>query len=104
MQEAPEVEAKEPRILTTEDVMRMNPKPYRRRPTLILAAQVNEPFTVASRHGPVSGQAGDYVMVSPSGELYPCSQEMFSKLYYQAVEDVKKMLRNKRRRERRARR
>lgn len=39
-----------------------NSKKYRRKPTEVLAQQINEPFTVSTLEGVMTGKAGDYIV------------------------------------------
>jgi hypothetical protein len=53
----------------------------RKKPIIIQAVQVNEPFTVDSMEGTMSGKAGDYLMKGVKGELYICDREVFESSY-----------------------
>ena len=52
-----------------------------KRPIPIRCLQMHEPFTVETKEGTLSGQAGDYLMVGVRGEMYPCSKEIFEETY-----------------------
>ena len=61
--------------------------PYRKKPIIIYAAQVEENFEVESREGLVRGKPGDYLMKGVEGELYICAKEIFLKTYEPVSED-----------------
>lgn len=54
---------------------------YRRKPTEQFAIQINEPFTVDTLEGKMSGRPGDYLVIGTRGEQYPVKREIFEKLY-----------------------
>jgi len=51
------------------------------------ATQIDEPFVVESREGPVEGEPGDYLMKGADGEVYVCKQEIFEETYTDEVYD-----------------
>ena len=56
-------------------------KKCRKRPIIVKAVQINEPFKVKSLEGEVEGKAGDYVIQGVEGENYICDQAIFNKTY-----------------------
>ena len=61
-------------------------RPYRKRPVVIHAAQINEPFVVETLEGLMRGNAGDWLLCGVLGELYPCKPDVFAVSYEQAGE------------------
>jgi len=55
--------------------------PCRKRPMIVHARQMHEPFTVVTREGTIRGKAGDYLMKGVRGELYPCDRKIFEDTY-----------------------
>ena len=55
----------------------------RKRPVITHATQLNFPegFEVTTPSGKVKGEKGDYLMIGPGGEKYPCKKEIFDKTY-----------------------
>ena len=74
---------KKPRIVTGEQV-NLNFKPYIKKPVIVEACQMDEPFEVVSLEGLVKGKKGDYVMKGVEGEYYICDQKIFYKTYQKA--------------------
>lgn len=59
-----------------------NMKDCRKRPIIIHAKQINEPFQVDTLEGNYKqGKPGDYLMKGVDGELYICDREIFEKTY-----------------------
>jgi hypothetical protein len=56
-------------------------KPCRKRPVIVQAVQIHEPFFVDTMEGRMSGKPGDYLMMGVEGELYVCAQSVFEKTY-----------------------
>jgi hypothetical protein len=56
-------------------------KPCRKKPIIIHASQIHEPFEVKTLEGILTGKAGDYLMIGVEGEKYPCAKEIFEKTY-----------------------
>jgi len=54
---------------------------YRKRPIVIQAIQVLEPFEVETLEGLMQGKASDYLVKGINGELYPVDKEIFHKTY-----------------------
>ena len=54
---------------------------YRKKPVLVGAMQVNEPFQVETLEGVMEGKAGDYLICGIAGELYPCDRKIFMRTY-----------------------
>lgn len=59
-----------------------NMRPCRKRPIIIHAKQIDEPFRVNSLEGNYKeGKPGDYLMQGVDGELYICDKAIFEKTY-----------------------
>lgn len=66
-------------VLTSGDVVNCVKKPI-----MMWAKQMHEDFTVETLEhqvAPYKGSAGDYLMISPSCEMYVCSKEFFEANY-----------------------
>jgi hypothetical protein len=65
---------------TREDVAGM--LPCMKKPIVVHAKQINEPFRVDSLEGDYKqGKAGDYLMRGIDGELYICDRAIFERSY-----------------------
>ena len=65
---------------TYEEVVGM--APCRKKPIIIHATQIAEPFRVDTLEGDYKqGKAGDYLMQGIEGELYICDRAIFEKTY-----------------------
>lgn len=57
-------------------------KPCRKKPIVIHAKQMEEPFRVDTLEGDYKrGKTGDYLMQGIEGELYICDMHIFEKTY-----------------------
>ena len=57
-------------------------KPCVKRPIIVHAVQIDEPFRVNALEGNYKqGKKGDYLMQGIDGELYICDKEIFEKSY-----------------------
>lgn len=56
-------------------------KPCRKKPIIVHAIQLHEPFEVDTLEGKMTGEAEDYLMIGVDGEKYPCKKEIFEKTY-----------------------
>ena len=70
---------------TSEITFNVTLKLYRKRPVVIFAAQMDEPFEVETLEGTMRGSAGDYLIRGIVGEFYPCKPSIFEATY-EAVE------------------
>jgi len=52
-----------------------------KKPIPIVVLKINEPFTVETTEGEMSGKPGDYLMEGVNGELYICPADVFQKSY-----------------------
>lgn len=55
-----------------------------KRPVLMRAKQMFEDFSIETlehQDAPYRGKAGDYIMISPSGEMYVCDKDFFETNY-----------------------
>lgn len=57
------------------------PKQWRKRPVIITAQRMHEPFEVVTLEGTMQGGAGDWLITGVNGEQYPCKDEIFRKTY-----------------------
>ena len=64
-----------------------NMLPCRKKPIIVHAKQMTEPFKVNTLEGNKDGKTGDYLMRGIKGELYPCEKEIFE-LTYDWVLDI----------------
>ncbi len=56
-------------------------KSYRKKPIIIRAKQMNEPFEVKTMEGTMKGKTGDYLVVGIKNEKYPIDKDIFEKTY-----------------------
>ena len=57
-------------------------RPCMKKPIVVHAKQINEPFRVESLEGNYKqGKPGDYLMQGVEGELYICDRTIFEKTY-----------------------
>jgi len=56
-------------------------RPCRKLPVTVHAVQMNYPFRVMTKEGPLDGKYGDFLMRGVEGELYPCDQQIWFKTY-----------------------
>ena len=54
---------------------------YRKKPIVITAQKMDEPFQVETLEGVMSGKAGDYLVTGIRGEQYPCDSAIFEASY-----------------------
>jgi hypothetical protein len=54
---------------------------YKKKPVIVRAVQMHEPFHVATMEGLMTGKAEDYLVIGLKGELYPVDKEIFSLSY-----------------------
>ena len=52
-----------------------------KKPIPITACKINEPFTVDTTEGTMTGRTGDWLMQGVSGEMYICPADIFEKSY-----------------------
>jgi len=53
----------------------------RKKPIVVKAVQINEPFRVTTHEGELRGKAGDWLMMGVRGEKYPISDAIFRETY-----------------------
>jgi hypothetical protein len=58
-----------------------NFQPFKKKPIVIGAVQINEPFLVETLEGVLRGHAGDYLIVGVRGERYPIRKDIFEETY-----------------------
>jgi hypothetical protein len=54
---------------------------YRKKPVVVFAALMDEPFEVETLEGTMHGNAGDYLVRGDDGEFYPCKPSIFAATY-----------------------
>ena len=54
---------------------------YRKKPVVVFAALMEEPFEVETLEGTMKGNAGDYLIRGVKGEYYPCKPDIFAATY-----------------------
>jgi hypothetical protein len=59
-------------------------KAYRKKPVVIKALKIKEPFSVKTLEGVMHGKSGDYLVIGIAGEKYPVDAEIFKKTYEEA--------------------
>jgi len=53
----------------------------RKRPAEVHATRIDEPFSVQTLEGVMTGKAGDFLIRGIDGELYPCDADIFKRTY-----------------------
>jgi hypothetical protein len=59
---------------------------FRKKPVVIEATQMPEPFEVETKEGTMRGKAGDWLITGVRGEKYPCDDGIFRETYDPADE------------------
>jgi hypothetical protein len=54
---------------------------HRKKPVVIEAQKINEPFQVETLEGVMKGNPGDWLIKGVNGELHPCKPDIFIKTY-----------------------
>jgi len=54
---------------------------YRKKPVVINAVRIMEPFEVETLEGLMQGDAGDWLLQGIKGEFYPCRNDIFELTY-----------------------
>lgn len=62
-------------------------KQYRKKPVVIHAKQMTEPFEVMTLEGLMRGSTGDYLVIGVKGEAYPVREDIFLETYEEADDD-----------------
>ena len=68
------------------DLEREGFKPFRKKPVVVHAKQIDAPFEVETMEGTMRGKAGDYLIVGVIGERYPCDKDVFERTYEEVDE------------------
>lgn len=71
------------RTLSLRDIEALDFRPYRRTGTTRVAGPLDESFTLDTRHGLATGQAGDYVALDAEGDPYPIKASVMAATYTQ---------------------
>lgn len=58
---------------------------YRRKPATVQARRLTAQVEVATREGTMTGRPGDWLVRSPEGGEYPCSDDVFRKTHEEAT-------------------
>jgi hypothetical protein len=61
-------------------------KHYKKRPQIIHAKEMLEPFQVETLEGVMRGNAGDFLVWGVEGEQYPCTRSVFLGTYQEVTE------------------
>ena len=54
---------------------------FKKKPVVIQAVQIDDPFEVETLEGTMKGKAGDYLVVGIKGEIYPVDKDIFIETY-----------------------
>lgn len=65
--------------VTVETIKKM--KPYRKKPLVIKAVQINKHCVIHTFEGTMKAAPGDYIIQGVHGELYPCKPDIFEETY-----------------------
>ena len=65
-------------------------KIYRKIPTEVHAAEIEEDIEVKTKEGVMQGIAGNVLIIGVEGEVYPCDKDIFDKTY-EPVSDVSRI-------------
>lgn len=62
-------------------VLDVDMQPYCKKPVVVWAVRMDEPFDVKTPEGTMHGNAGDYLIRGIKGEWYPCKPDIFAETY-----------------------
>lgn len=68
-------------ITIMSDIKKYGMVTYKRRPKIIVATQIFEPFRIMTKEGIVLGAPRDYIIIGEDGELSLCEEYDFNDLY-----------------------
>lgn len=54
---------------------------YRKKPLVVQACRIDEPFQVETLEGTMLGKKGDYLIRGVANEVYPCRADIFEQTY-----------------------
>ena len=57
------------------------PHRWRKRPVVISAQRMKQPFVTKTMEGELAGKAGDWLITGIKGEQYPCDHAVFIGTY-----------------------
>lgn len=60
---------------------------YRKKPVVVKAIRIHEPFEVDTLEGTMRGNPGDYLIQGVKGEYYPCKPDIFEETYEKTEEE-----------------
>jgi len=66
---------------TSENVKSLKCLTVRKKPVLVRALEIDEPFETETLEGVLQGKAGDFLMIGVRGEVYPIAREIFLTTY-----------------------
>ena len=69
------------RLIKKGQIPEMEIKRAVKKPIPVRCIEMKEPFEVETMEGVLRGKAGDYLMIGPRGEMYPCDREIFYETY-----------------------
>ncbi len=65
---------------------------FRKKPVVVHAKQMSEPFEVHTDEGVMLGDPSDWLIKDVEGELYPCKDGIFKKTYEKAYEKTQALI------------
>ena len=68
-------------LIKKGEIPAMEIKKAVKKPIPVRCIKMNEPFEVETMEGLMQGKAGDYLMIGPRGEMYPCDLDIFNETY-----------------------
>ena len=57
------------------------PHKFMKKPMVVLCYPMDFEFEVKTANGWVKGKPGDWIMIGPNGDIYPCNGDIFDKTY-----------------------
>lgn len=63
------------------DVKQRGWNSYRKKPVVVRALKMSDPFEVQTLEGLMHGKKGDFLIQGIKGELYPCDKKIFKESY-----------------------
>lgn len=56
---------------------------FTKRPVKVRAFKAEKQYTIETKEGVMTANAGDYIICGTANELYPCKPEIFEEIYDQ---------------------
>lgn len=66
---------------TSESVKNLQSLAVRKKPVVVRAIEMNEPFETETLEGVLQGKAGDFLIIGTRGEVYPIARTIFEETY-----------------------